>query len=106
MATLLTTGLTVQDYYKNGGVLEFELDAREVGGNSTEFEIFDSLKNKLHIGFELPPTVIIHDPAILGQIMALSDSWTKLHAYTYVQDGSIVYKQLPSGRYHARCKWN
>ncbi|HBT3148834.1 TPA: hypothetical protein MBF30_004032 [Klebsiella aerogenes] len=106
MATLLTTGLTVQGYYKNGGVLEFELDAWEVGGNSTEFETFHSLKNKLHIGFELPPTVIIHDPAILGQIMALSDSWTKLHAYTYAQGGSIVFKQLPSGRYHARCEWN
>jgi hypothetical protein len=59
MFALLTTGLTVSDYYKNGGVLEFELDALEVGGNSTEFETFHSLKNKLYIGFELPPTVII-----------------------------------------------
>lgn len=106
MFVLLTTGLTVSDYYRNGGVLEFELDALEVGGNSTEFETYHSLKNKLHIGFELPPTVIIHDPETLAQIRALSDSWTKLHAYTYARNGSIVYKKLPSGLYNARCEWN
>lgn len=32
MATLLTSGLTVPEYYKNGGVLDFELDALEVDG--------------------------------------------------------------------------
>lgn len=39
MATLLTSGLTVPEYYKNGGVLDFELDALEVGGNSTDLKI-------------------------------------------------------------------
>ncbi|MGB3251657.1 hypothetical protein [Buttiauxella gaviniae] len=106
MAFLLTTGLTVSDYCKNGGVLEFELDALEVGGNSNEFETFHSLKYKLHTGFELPPTVIIHDPEILALIMASCDSWTKFHAYTYARKGSIVYKRLHSGLYNARCEWN
>lgn len=106
MATLLTNGLTVQDYYKIGGVLEFELDALEVGGNSTDFEKFPSLVNILSTGFELPATSMVADPKFLAQILVHADFWTKLHAYTYAMGGSVVYKQLPSGRYHARSEWN
>ncbi|EPK5524075.1 hypothetical protein ABLU56_13195 [Klebsiella sp. GN_Kp186] len=106
MATLLTTGLTVQDYYKNGGVLEFELDALEVGGNSTEFETFQGLKKYLNKGFQLPPTVIIQDKEVLALILNYGDFWTKIHAYTYAQGGTVTYKQLPSGQYYARCEWN
>ena len=105
MTTLLTTGLTIQDYYKNGGALDFELDALDVGGNSTEFENFPSLVNKLSTGFEIPATSMVADPKFLAQILIHGDFWTKLHAYTYAQGGRVIYKQLPTGRYHARCEW-
>ncbi|EBW7768618.1 TPA: hypothetical protein ACF7HH_003332 [Salmonella enterica] len=106
MATLLTTGLTVPEYYKHGGVLDFELDALEVGGNSTDFENYPSLVNILSKGFELPATSMVSDPKFLAPILVYGDFWTKLHAYTYAMGGSVVYKRLPSGRYHARCEWH
>lgn len=106
MAILLTNGLAVKDYYNNGGVLEFELDAQEIGGTSTEFETFDSLKNYLDRGFQLPPTVIIHDKSVLAQILAHSDFWTKIHAYTYARGGTVIYKRQPSGIYRAKCEWH
>ncbi|KGA30260.1 hypothetical protein [Pectobacterium odoriferum] len=106
MATLLTKELTVQDYYENGGILDFELDALEVGGNSTDFENFDSLKNYLDRGFQIPPTVIIHDQSILAQILAYGDFWTRIHAYTYAQGGTVIYHRQPSGLYHAKCEWH
>ncbi|MEX1839987.1 hypothetical protein KMW40_06095 [Enterobacter cloacae] len=106
MAKLLTTGLTVEDYKTNGGVLDFELDTLEVGGSSAEFETFNSLKNYLDKGFQLPPTVIIHDKAVLAEILAYGDFWTRIHAYTYAKGGTVIYKRQPSGIYHARCEWH
>jgi len=106
MANLLTAGLTVHGYYANGGILEFELDALEVGGTSTEFEAFNSLKNYLDRGFQLPPTIIIYDESILAQILAYGDFWTRIHAYTYAKGGTVIYKRQPSGLYHARCEWH
>ena len=106
MATLLTTGLSVQNYISNGGVLEYELDALEVGGTSTDFENFNSLKNYLDKGFQLPPTIIIHDKSVIAQILAHADFWTKIHAYTYAKGGTVIYTRQPSGLYHAKCEWH
>ncbi|MBC3251251.1 hypothetical protein H8I91_13325 [Serratia fonticola] len=107
MAILLTTGLTERDYYTKGGVLEYELDALEVGGGSADFESFHSLQPYLkhNAGFELPPSVIIHDPAVLIEILRSTDSWTKLTTYTYAKGGKVVYTRISPGIYRARCEW-
>ncbi|MEN4658739.1 hypothetical protein E1N66_12295 [Pantoea allii] len=106
MVTLLTPGLAVQDYFTNGGILEYEVDALEIGGSSTEFESYESLKDHLDSGFEIPPSFIIHEPSVLAQILALADFWTRIHAYTYAKGGRVVYTRQPSGLYHAKCEWH
>ncbi|MEQ4654735.1 hypothetical protein AB7092_18240 [Providencia rettgeri] len=111
MPRLLSTtpvGLTESVYKIDGGILEYELTPLEVGGTSTDFENFLTLKLALSQGleFQLPPTLIIQDPTILAQILAGCDPWTYIHVYTYALGGSVKYRRLPNGNYHAKCEWH
>ncbi|HGM6756488.1 TPA: hypothetical protein ACKQB7_002216 [Serratia marcescens] len=105
MAKLITTGITERDYYADGGVLEYELSALEVGDGSTAFENFKNIKPYLNVGFELPPTTVVDSPTELAQILALADGWTRLIAFTYAQGGKVMYQQVAPNVYRARCEW-
>ncbi|MEL5349519.1 hypothetical protein PTR25_07005 [Serratia nevei] len=105
MAKLITAGITERDYYADGGVLEYELSALEVGGGSTAFENFINIKPYIRVGFELPPTTVVDSLPELTQILALADDWTRLIAFTYAQGGKVMYRQVAPNVYRARCEW-
>ena len=101
MAIIDSTTQEFQSFIKNGGSLTFTVDARDI--SVSDFEELDSIKPILCSGFEIPPSLVIHDPLEKTVIHKYGDEWTNIVEEIYSRDGRIVYKKQPSGQFLATC---
>lgn len=98
------TGVTREQwscFIREGGELIAEIDPEDISKNRS-FEQAPSIAKNLKTGFEIPPSPIIHDPEIGDMIELLGDSWAQILVAVYRLGGSIIYRQLPNGRYEAK----
>lgn len=99
------TALTQEDreaitsILENGGSHTITLEEADVGMTD---EVRQALGNRLHTGFDLPPTSLIYLDKEATEILALSRGWTQIPVLVYRADGKIIYKRLPNGRYEAQ----
>ncbi|MGY3942463.1 hypothetical protein [Aeromonas tecta] len=101
MAIIDSTTQAFQDFIKDGGSLTFTVDARDI--SVSDFEELDSIKPILCSGFEIPPSLVIHDPLKKEVIHQYGDEWTKVVKKVYGRGGRIVYQKQPSGQFLATC---
>jgi hypothetical protein len=101
MAIIDSTTQAFQDFIKDGGSLTFTVDARDI--SVSDFEELDSIKPILCSGFEIPPSLVIHDPLEKEVIHQYGDEWTKVVEKIYGRGGRIVYQKQPSGQFLATC---
>jgi hypothetical protein len=98
------TGVTENQYktfLSSGGSLTFYLDAKDID-SSGGFESSPLISPYLSSGFELVPTPVIHEPIERGMLLFYGGSWERVIAHTYLNNGKIIYKKLPDGRYEAK----
>ncbi|MDN0008057.1 hypothetical protein QVM88_17370 [Providencia stuartii] len=100
---LISQNLTVADFFKNGGVLEYEVEANEIDESNPDFYKLPTIQPKLSTGFELPPSEIINYPKEAAQIVVYGDDWTRFITRVYAAGGRIIYKQISPDIYHAEC---
>jgi hypothetical protein len=99
------TGVTEKQYkefVENGGSITFVLDPTDLSPENA-FESYTSIKPCLYTGFEMGPTLLIHDPKLAGDVYVHGASWDKVMAYVYRNGGKIIYKKLTSGKFQADC---
>ncbi|EPG6560114.1 hypothetical protein PQM29_001170 [Morganella morganii] len=101
---LISQNLTVVDFFKNGGVLIYEVKANEVDESNPNFYKLPEIQSKLSTGFELSPPDIIHYPKEAALISAYGDDWTRFITRVYRAGGRIIYRQITPDIYHAECK--
>lgn len=88
------------DFLENGGTFKVTLTKNEIG--SENFEEFESLKNKLHSGFELPPTATITgSPSNRAMVYQYGGDWDRAVVFVYGQGGKIMYKKTLNNFYEA-----
>ncbi|MFG0435090.1 hypothetical protein [Enterobacter hormaechei] len=100
---LITQNLTPADFFANGGTIEYEVDANEVDETNPKFYELPTIKPKLHTGFELPPSTVIHEPNTAHLITAAGNNWTRFIAKIYRMNGKIIYTQITQDLYRAVC---
>ena len=97
------TGVTQQqylDFISQGGILVFEIDRNDIDVSGT-FESNETLTPMLDTGFQLPPSATAVADTSLQSPLNIGDPWTRIVTFVYRQKGTITYKRLPDGRYHA-----
>ncbi|EPL8955747.1 hypothetical protein ACP6ES_07730 [Klebsiella quasipneumoniae] len=100
---LITQNLTPEEFFANGGTLEYEVDANEVDEGNPNFHQLPTIKPLLSTGFELPPTDVIYDAASAAQIILHSEGWTRIIYLVYTNGGKIIYTQISQDLYRAVC---
>ncbi|HEK2789276.1 TPA: hypothetical protein SMT85_000714 [Proteus mirabilis] len=100
---LITQNFTVANFFKNGGVLEYEVKDSEVDESNPNFYKLPSIQSKLSTGFELRPSEIINDPKEVAKIAVYGNDWTRFIIRVYLAGGRIMYKQISPDTYHAEC---
>ncbi|EFA4269496.1 hypothetical protein HNS13_21290 [Escherichia coli] len=100
---LITQNLTPAEFFANGGMLEYEVDASEVDEGNPNFHQLPTIKPLLLKGFELPPAEVFHDPKALAQMILYAGAWTKMIYKVYEKGGKIIYTQINPKLYRAVC---
>ncbi|EFE9869298.1 hypothetical protein GA062_24985, partial [Escherichia coli] len=60
----VTPGITIDDFFKNGGTIEYEITSDEISPNNPNFENWDSIKDSLYTGFYFPVSDAITQGAV------------------------------------------
>lgn len=100
---LITQNLTPEEFFANGGTLEYEVDANEVDEGNPNFHQLPTIKPLLLKGFELPPAHVFHDPKARAQMLLYAGAWTKIIVRVYDNGGKIIYTQISQDLYRAVC---
>ncbi|EER1408985.1 TPA: hypothetical protein IBI84_003616 [Escherichia coli] len=103
----VTPGITIDDFFKNGGTIEYEITSDEISPNNPNFENWDSIKDSLYTGFYFPVSDAITQGAVEAtQVINYADAWTKLITRVERLGGEVIYKKLNSGKFSATFKLN
>lgn len=103
---LISQNLTVADFFQNGGVLVYEVEANEIDESNPNFYKLPAIQPKLSTGFELPPSEIINYSKDAAQIVVYGDDWTRFITRVYTAGGRIIYTQTRPDTYQAECILN
>ena len=90
-----------RQFLSHGGELTFEIDAADIDATGG-FEFAPLIQPFLSSSLELRPSPIIEDPNEGALLLLYGGSWTRVVTHTYLNDGSVIYKKLESGRYEAK----
>lgn len=90
------------DFKRRGGTIIFEIDSEDIS-STKEFETFPAIQPNLKTGFELPPTSLIDTPELQALIQVRGSEWDYILCRIYLAGGNVIYKQLPNGKYEAKC---
>ena len=98
------SGVTESEYIsflKHGGDLTFYgVRATDID-SSASFEGVESIRSKLDSGFELRPSLIIHDDGSRAPLLLYGGSWTRVIVSAYANGGTIVYRRMADNLYEA-----
>ncbi|HIE0651158.1 TPA: hypothetical protein ACXJNB_004318 [Serratia marcescens] len=100
---LITTNLTPNDFFANGGTLVYEVDADEVDEGNPNFHELSTIKPLLSSGFELKPTTVIDDASAAACIVTYGGDWTRFIYRVYSKGGKVIYTQINKNSYRAVC---
>lgn len=105
MFTQVTPGITIDDFFKNGGMIEYEITSDEISPNNPDFENWETIKDNLYTGFPLPiSSAITQGAAEAAQVIKYADDRTKLITRVERLGGEVIYKKLNSGNFSATFK--
>ncbi|MTC16832.1 hypothetical protein [Providencia alcalifaciens] len=101
---LITQELSIEDFFKHGGTLEFEVESIEIDSNPNFCES-GNIKPLLNTGFEItPPDTTINDIESAFLIDRYGDNWSRFVSKVYRKEGRIIYTQITNETYRARCE--
>lgn len=105
MFTQVTPGITIDDFFNNGGMIEYEITPDEISSNNSDFENWESIKDNLYTGFYFPISSAITQGGVeAAQVIKYADDWTKLITRVERLGGEVIYKKLNSGNFSATFK--
>lgn len=88
-------------FIQEGGELIAEIDRDDIA-KDPQFWKNPEIINNLTTGFEIRPSTIVYESELGNMIEILGEPWARILAGVYRRGGTIIYRQLPNGKYEAK----